>query len=135
MALIKCAECGREVSDLAAACPGCGAPIPRVSASARSPTPGTRPTLKAEWIILLVLLPVAAVLILVAVLRSPSAEADGRLDSRSELRKDKTAIEYCEQRYTKMNLDRKYDREALIFHADACRKMRSDFLLKWGREP
>jgi DNA-directed RNA polymerase subunit RPC12/RpoP len=27
MALIKCAECGREVSDKAAACPGCGAPI------------------------------------------------------------------------------------------------------------
>ena len=24
MALIKCAECGREISDAAAACPGCG---------------------------------------------------------------------------------------------------------------
>lgn len=29
MALIICAECGREVSDQAAACPGCGAPTPR----------------------------------------------------------------------------------------------------------
>ena len=27
MALIKCAECGREISDKATACPGCGAPI------------------------------------------------------------------------------------------------------------
>lgn len=27
MALIKCSECGREISDKAAACPGCGAPI------------------------------------------------------------------------------------------------------------
>jgi len=27
MALIKCEECGREVSDKAPACPGCGAPI------------------------------------------------------------------------------------------------------------
>ena len=27
MALIKCDECGREISDRAAACPGCGAPI------------------------------------------------------------------------------------------------------------
>jgi len=27
MALIKCKECGKEVSDKAAACPGCGAPI------------------------------------------------------------------------------------------------------------
>lgn len=27
MALIECPECGREVSDKAPACPGCGAPI------------------------------------------------------------------------------------------------------------
>jgi hypothetical protein len=27
MAFIKCAECSREVSDQAATCPGCGAPI------------------------------------------------------------------------------------------------------------
>lgn len=26
MALIKCRECSREISDKAAACPGCGAP-------------------------------------------------------------------------------------------------------------
>ena len=26
MALIKCSECGKEISDLAEACPGCGAP-------------------------------------------------------------------------------------------------------------
>lgn len=26
MALIKCDECGKEVSDKAASCPGCGAP-------------------------------------------------------------------------------------------------------------
>ena len=34
MALIKCGECGREVSDKAAACPGCGAPIPAASPTA-----------------------------------------------------------------------------------------------------
>lgn len=28
MALIKCTECGKDVSDKAAACPGCGAPLP-----------------------------------------------------------------------------------------------------------
>ncbi len=26
MALIKCPECGREISDKAASCPGCGCP-------------------------------------------------------------------------------------------------------------
>lgn len=29
MALIKCTECGKEVSDKAAACPNCGCPVPR----------------------------------------------------------------------------------------------------------
>ncbi len=32
MALIKCSECGREISDKAAACPGCGAPAPAMTA-------------------------------------------------------------------------------------------------------
>jgi len=33
MALVKCPECGREVSSAAASCPGCGHPIrPAVSA-------------------------------------------------------------------------------------------------------
>ncbi|MGH8428216.1 MAG: zinc-ribbon domain-containing protein [Gammaproteobacteria bacterium] len=27
MALIKCSECGREISDRATSCPGCGNPI------------------------------------------------------------------------------------------------------------
>lgn len=27
MALIKCPECGREISDKAASCPGCGCPV------------------------------------------------------------------------------------------------------------
>lgn len=29
MALVKCTECGREISDQAASCPGCGAPMER----------------------------------------------------------------------------------------------------------
>jgi len=28
MALIRCPECGREISDKATACPGCGYPMP-----------------------------------------------------------------------------------------------------------
>lgn len=27
MALIKCTECGKQISDQAASCPGCGAPV------------------------------------------------------------------------------------------------------------
>jgi RNA polymerase subunit RPABC4/transcription elongation factor Spt4 len=29
MALIKCKDCGNDISDSAAACPRCGAPVPR----------------------------------------------------------------------------------------------------------
>lgn len=29
MALIKCSECGMEISDKAKACPGCGCPVKR----------------------------------------------------------------------------------------------------------
>ncbi len=36
MALIKCSECGREISDKAGACPGCGAPVS---------APGTDPSI------------------------------------------------------------------------------------------
>lgn len=45
MALIKCGECGREVSDKAAACVGCGAPLGAAVAApspAASPVPVTR---------------------------------------------------------------------------------------------
>ena len=31
MALINCAECGKQVSDLAACCPHCGAPVQNVA--------------------------------------------------------------------------------------------------------
>lgn len=33
MALIKCPECGKEISDKASACPNCGCPIAEMSAS------------------------------------------------------------------------------------------------------
>ena len=39
MALIKCGECGKEISDRAAACPGCGAPIAAPAAQAAPSAP------------------------------------------------------------------------------------------------
>lgn len=36
MALMKCSECDREISDKAAACPGCGAPV---SVALKQPVP------------------------------------------------------------------------------------------------
>ncbi len=37
MALIKCPECGKEISDQAASCPNCGAPISRIGGTKISP--------------------------------------------------------------------------------------------------
>ncbi len=39
VALIKCSECGREVSDKAAACPQCGAPVVAQAAAPATPPP------------------------------------------------------------------------------------------------
>ena len=37
MALIKCPECGREISEKAPTCPGCGAPVAAGSTTPISP--------------------------------------------------------------------------------------------------
>lgn len=37
MSLVKCTECGREISDKATACPGCGAPTAALASAAASP--------------------------------------------------------------------------------------------------
>lgn len=37
MALIKCPECGREISDKAVSCPGCGCPVEFMSSEKKSP--------------------------------------------------------------------------------------------------
>ncbi len=41
MALIKCTECDRDISDAAAACPGCGHPLKPNARSSKAPTVGT----------------------------------------------------------------------------------------------
>ena len=40
MALIKCPECGREISDTASVCPGCGAPVRKPGCVVRFKRPG-----------------------------------------------------------------------------------------------
>jgi hypothetical protein len=51
MAMVKCSECGRAVSDRAPACIGCGAPLPGVeprSAFNREPMHSTTPPLTSR---------------------------------------------------------------------------------------
>lgn len=39
MAMIQCPECGREISDKASACPGCGAPVQKPGCTVRFERP------------------------------------------------------------------------------------------------
>lgn len=42
MAIIKCAECGKEISDKAATCPSCGAPVAGIQTTAQEKTHSVR---------------------------------------------------------------------------------------------
>jgi len=48
MALIKCGECGREISDTAAACPSCGAPVTHAAVPAEPPASPPPPVPREE---------------------------------------------------------------------------------------
>jgi hypothetical protein len=53
MALIKCAECHKEVSDQALACPNCGAPSAKATRPAvTNPTTAKRRTHPVTWVVL-----------------------------------------------------------------------------------
>ena len=48
MALIKCSECGKEISDKATACPSCGFPIPQINNQSTSHPPSSSQTNQAN---------------------------------------------------------------------------------------
>src|SRR5260370_30782763 len=69
MALIKCSECGRDISDRAPACPGCGASVLSSGTGEAAPVQSSRerasPTKTREVIgVVLLLVPAAAALLL-----------------------------------------------------------------------
>ena len=49
MALIKCGECAKEVSDKAATCPGCGAPIGSVTSAPQTAAPVAVKRTRGKW--------------------------------------------------------------------------------------
>ena len=51
MALINCEECGKEISDKAASCPGCGAPVAmseKTTKESNQPAPNKQPRRKGS---------------------------------------------------------------------------------------
>ena len=56
MALVHCRECGKQISDQAAACPGCGAPIKDRSSTASAPVVVIAPKSRSAAVLLAMLL-------------------------------------------------------------------------------
>ncbi len=158
MALIKCSECGREISDKAAACPGCGAPIEvaadverlpqhdEIEPSQSSSDAGSRSGSMQTFITIIVLVTVVFLIGWaidfvnkrnadpVEKMRADIAANDASFEQNTRDRAERT-IEYCEERYKEMNADRQYTPDMLRFHSMACQKLRDDYREKWGRDP
>lgn len=121
MALIQCSECGKQISDLADSCPGCGAPVSGVAKSSV-----TTPAVVKKGPKLWLWIPLAALGIwFVIAMFTPMTPED-----MERMRKEK-AIELCWEEQERKSLDPATAR----FVASACEKMESDYKSRWGRSP
>lgn len=124
MALIECAECKKEVSDKAAACPHCGAPVAAAPskrgtyyadtpAVAAAPEKATGP----GWWKWLIGVPVGGFLLLMLI-----GSCTGTPSSRASKSSQRSAIELCWQEQAKKSNTPDQAR----FIAGACEKMETD---------
>ena len=126
--LIVCTECGKEVSDLAAACPNCGAPV----SSAPAPTPAqhglNRRVGPGTAVLVFGMLALAFLWAVTAIDAEPS-------EVRTQRAQDREAVRRCESRYQTANAERRVGRGELDFLDQVCSQLRTDFRAKWGRDP
>lgn len=122
MALIKCAECGKEISDQAVACPGCGAPVSGV-AKVELAAPAKQQK-KAPKLWLWIPLAALGVWFVIAAVSPPSPETKERM-------RQQDAIELC----WKDQGRKSHDPGTARFVASVCEKMEADYRSKWGRSP
>lgn len=147
MAIVRCSECGKEVSDKAAACIGCGAPIERQASQAGESTAPVKAAADGQgegasgWVVVTLVIAAMAFTYFgfsAAMKNSAGSESGQPVDqvqvAKEERRKAKRGIEYCESRYKEMNADRQFSPDVLRFHSQTCRKMRDDYRSRWGRE-
>lgn len=126
MALTKCGECGREVSDKAAACIGCGAPVmtaPDVAARSYVPPPdppGMSLALK------LTILVVGLVVVFFAFGIKASNTPEGRAKAQA-----RHVIETCWDEQERKSVDPAAQRAI----ASVCETKESEFVRKYGVRP
>jgi len=124
MALTKCAECGGDVSTLAAACPHCGAPFNAPAVRASEPLPQPPPTESSgfpwwAWVI-------AAVVVFLGIGMCSNETPEGKERTRA-----KSAIDLCWEEQKRKSLGPGEQR----FIAGACEHMERNFEAKYGRKP
>jgi hypothetical protein len=126
VALIRCSECSKELSDKATACPGCGAPV--VAAAIPATNSALKPTNKnvgcGTVVIVFLILGILFVAILMAMNPEDPAVKKERWNAQS-------AIELCWKDYERKSFDPGTKR----FIASVCEKMESDYKQKYGRAP
>ncbi|WP_315125244.1 zinc-ribbon domain-containing protein [Comamonas antarctica] len=124
MALISCGECGREVSDKAAACPHCGAPVGSSEAVTSRSASEAQPKKTSRWRWVIGVPVGAFILLMIIGSCADTPEARERQSSRE-------AIDFCWSEQAKKSNSSGASR----FIAGACEKMEDDYLRKWGHRP
>lgn len=125
MALINCAECNKEISDKATACPHCGVPRqPMEQTTTRlTDTETQKKSSVWKWVIGA---PIGAFVLLMVVGSCAGNTPEGQARSS-----DRAAIDLCWKEQSRKSLDPGTAR----FAASACERMESDFRQKHGRNP
>ena len=125
MALIRCSECNKEVSDLASACPGCGAPVVKPANPPPQPKSIGQKNVGCGTLILVA---IGLLILFVAFVNITNPEDPA---VRAERQNASSAIDLCWQNYERRSLDPGTKR----FVAMTCEKMESDFKQKYRRDP
>lgn len=115
MALVKCWECSKEISDSAANCPHCGAAQHRGEVSSKPKSGG--------WWKWAIGLPVGGFALLMVI---------GAMNSNPEKTQARRAYETCMAESASADRARS---STSSFVASTCERMRADFVAKYGVTP
>lgn len=125
MALISCSECSKEISDRAASCPHCGAPVGAAALVVNRGADESESKKSSVWKWLFGV-PIGG-FVLVMIIGSCA----GNTPEGKERQASRDAISLCWSEQGRKSLDPGSAR----FVASTCEKMESDYRAKWGRNP
>lgn len=129
MALVDCRECQKEISDQAAACPHCGAPVKNLQ---RQQTVNKKSGfLRWTFRVFLGFIGLSFILVLIAQATSDHTADISSSNEFSQRTTEREAIAMCWKDQERKSHDPSYARVI----ASVCEKMENDYRTKWRREP